>query len=230
MRPAIQRGDVEKVRELLDSGANVNKVDRNTRRTPLSSAIYMNKPEIAKLLIERGANIHTEDADNATPLLLSTEHRNNFEVSALLIEKGAKVNTQNNSGDTPLMNAVALNDLKLAKLLIDNGANVNKEKAFEDLDDSKFPLLYALSSNRNEMAKLLIESGADINVENGRALQLAQTDEIRNLIRRKMVKPLAEIGFTKKLPSDVTRHIGEMLVGRRGGTRRKKTSRRTRHS
>ena len=225
MESAIQNGDLEKVRKLLDSGANVNKVNPRTERTPLSFAVSIDKPEIAKLLIERGANIHTPDADGATPLLLATQHRNNFEVSNLLIEKGARVNTQNNSGETPLMSAVALDDLKLAKLLIDRGANVNKENVFEPVVTFKFPLLYALSSNRNEMAKLLIESGADVNVMDGHALQLAQTDEIRNLIRRKMMKPVIEVGAKKRLPSDLIREIGKYVVPprREQGGRRLKT-------
>jgi ankyrin repeat protein len=65
---AAQRGNLNRIRQLLDQGINVNTVDKGGW-TALCQAAYNGHKDILQLLLDRGA--HTEKADpiGNTPLL-----------------------------------------------------------------------------------------------------------------------------------------------------------------
>lgn len=68
---------------------------------------------------------------------------------------------QNSKGETPLMNATYGNKVMLAKMLIDAGANVNKQ---DNMLNS--PFLYAGASGYLEILQLCLKAGADYKVFN----------------------------------------------------------------
>ena len=72
---AAREGHIDVARMLLNSGANVNDVDKNDI-TPLLMAIGNNRIEMARFLIEKGANIHAADWYGRTPLFAAIEIRN----------------------------------------------------------------------------------------------------------------------------------------------------------
>ena len=78
-------------------------------------------------------------------------------ISELFIEAGVDVNAQS-IGNTPLAFAAERNNLEITKLLIENGADVNKKN-----DLGSAPLHYATRYNNLEMVKLLVKNGADVN-------------------------------------------------------------------
>ena len=61
-----------------------------------------------------------------------------------------------------LIDAIILNDVNLAKKLIENGANLN----YSDDNYLSTPLHFAAQYNRFEILKLLVTAGADITVKN----------------------------------------------------------------
>jgi len=65
-------------------------------------------------------------------------------------------NLQGYYGMTALMYAAQGGHFQVAKLLVENGADVNKQ-------DGMTALMYAAQRGRFEVAKLLVENGADIN-------------------------------------------------------------------
>lgn len=68
-------GQIDAARLLLDSGADVNAVSRNSlANTPLHAATAGKHPLVALLLIDRGANGHTTDAGGYTPLQIATQN------------------------------------------------------------------------------------------------------------------------------------------------------------
>jgi ankyrin repeat protein len=81
-------------------------------------------------------------------------------INRLLKQNPALVNAK--QGVTPLHIAVALHNLKVVKLLISKGANVNTPDQLVGLT----PLHYALWGSR-EMVQLLISKGADVNAKTG---------------------------------------------------------------
>jgi hypothetical protein len=71
--------------------------------------------------------------------------------------KGTDVNSQDKYGYSPLLYATSYGYTEIAKILINNNADVNISSA-----DHSTPLLFAAQTNNFEISKLLIEKGADV--------------------------------------------------------------------
>ena len=108
LHKAAREGDADRVRKLLDAGADVNVRNADKQRlqyTPLHWAAHFGHLEIAELLISRGADLDAEDPAYSTPLYLAAEE-GHPKVVEFLISKGAEVNVKTSkSGDTPLHRA-----------------------------------------------------------------------------------------------------------------------------
>jgi uncharacterized protein len=79
------------------------------------------------------------------------------------LESGVNKNMRDNYGMTAVMYATRTCNLKLLKLLIDYGADVNIHDNYGD-----FPILFVFDFDHfgNRMLELLVSAGADINVQN----------------------------------------------------------------
>ena len=120
----------------------------------------------------------TLDTQKRTPLMIAANHLYLDGVEYLL-DNGANVNSVDKQHNTTLMLALALADrkrqlnrefdivqdidvlrIKIAKLLIDKGANVDIQN-----NDKDTALICAARNNNTEIAKLLIDKGANVNLE-----------------------------------------------------------------
>jgi ankyrin repeat protein len=72
---AAREGHIAVARMLLESGANVNELDKNDI-SPLMFAISNNHIAMARFLIEKGSDIHAADWYGRTPLFAAIEIRN----------------------------------------------------------------------------------------------------------------------------------------------------------
>ena len=98
---AAALGNIEVVKQFLDSGTDVNAKDE-TGGTPLDEAAGWGRNDIVELLIAKGADVNAKfDDDGSTPLHLSA-WRGHFETAELLIAAGSEVNAKMEDGDTPL--------------------------------------------------------------------------------------------------------------------------------
>src|SRR5204862_438769 len=84
---AVNSGDVELVRLLLDHGAAVNVAESRGGQTALMWAAADGRSEIARLLIERGANVNTVSKNGYNTLLLSAQQGDINSVKLLLAAK-----------------------------------------------------------------------------------------------------------------------------------------------
>ena len=83
-------GDLEKVKELVSAGFDVNAFDDNLSFTPLHYAVKKGHIEVARFLLSVGANVnaHQEEKIGETPL--GTVAANcSYEMAKLLVEAGA---------------------------------------------------------------------------------------------------------------------------------------------
>lgn len=120
---AVEDGNIEIARALLDFGADVNfTTDRG--RTPLMQIDDDATPELVRLLLSYKARVNVPDEDGNTPLILAAGEVED-EVLKLLIEAGADVNAANKSGRTALMRAAWDEDLEHVRILLAAGADVN---------------------------------------------------------------------------------------------------------
>jgi len=87
LQKAIHKGDIKKVQELLDKGADINEWNSGS---PLVFAASENKLDIAKLLIEKGADLNALGKNGWTALGVAAQSGYGDMVD-LLIAKGADV-------------------------------------------------------------------------------------------------------------------------------------------
>ncbi|MFC1841868.1 ankyrin repeat domain-containing protein [Candidatus Dependentiae bacterium] len=162
---AAKSGDFQKVKGLVEEGADVN-AKHEYGQVPLVTATIAGYPEIVKFLVEQGANVKGNGKIIGAPLAIAAE-KGNLEIVEFLIKKRADVNQKGFFGQTPLHAAVLEGHMLIAKVLIEKGANVNEKtkhnphlRYFEDT-----PLHFAAAGGSLPMVKLLVEKGAKIEVK-----------------------------------------------------------------
>ncbi|MBR5904541.1 MAG: ankyrin repeat domain-containing protein [Alphaproteobacteria bacterium] len=165
---AVKNDDLDQVKELISNGADANAQTFN--ECPV--LVYASDPAIAEFLIEHGADVNHMNDSGITPLH-DAIFENNIDVVRVLIKHGANVNSNTspdivdqiykefeelpypNKADTPLHWAAGKDNCEFAKILIENGADVNLVDA-----RGQTPLHQVYNV---ETAQLLIDHGADVN-------------------------------------------------------------------
>ena len=148
-----QQSKIAIVKVLLEHGANAD-VQDDKQRNPLKCAIKTKSAEIVKLLIDKIENLqHQLDKEK---YILEKDVYSSPDVLKLLLDAGANPNITVISR-TPLL---TVDDVDLAKMLIDHGANVDQCDVFGDN-----PILRAVTKSDYKLVELLLENNADITLE-----------------------------------------------------------------
>jgi len=120
---AIQNHLYNKLRKLLDDGANIE-LKNKFGDTPLIFAIYQNDSKLVKILLEYGANPNVIDGNGLYTPLSKASDSNMIEIVKLLLKYGADINYQHNESETALtVAAKGCKKFELVKLLLKHGAN-----------------------------------------------------------------------------------------------------------
>ena len=115
-------GKLAEVEVLVAKGVSVNLADMK-KRTPLMLAAYNGHTSVVEFLYGKGADINAKDSGGQTALFY-TSKRSFYETAEFLVNSGAKVNVQSKKkGITALMIAATLDNVKMVRLLLDNGAD-----------------------------------------------------------------------------------------------------------
>jgi hypothetical protein len=118
---AAAAGDLARVQQALEAGADVNAVDP-LKRTPLFAAAFCNHPGVADLLVDKGGKVNATDLHGMSPLHVAVI-AGGQQVALALIAKGADVNLDGNAERTPLHLAAATNQAAMVQMLLEQGAN-----------------------------------------------------------------------------------------------------------
>jgi len=159
---AVQFGNVERVRQLLEKRPDLNLWD-DRGCTLIHWSVQEWNPEITRLLVGNGANPNTSGDSGVTPLANATGE-SNIEAVELLLELGADVNYSEGHG-TALHTACAYEYPQVAEILIEHGADVNSIDG-----DGWTPLFFAAESWNADLVRLLLSQGArrDVRDHEGR--------------------------------------------------------------
>jgi pectate lyase len=151
LHTAAQHGLLEKLKELINKGANVN-MKNNAGETVLEVAIQEYRQDIVKLLIDKRAEVSI----NVAAFIGDVGKVKDF------IERGCSVNKADTSGQTPLHYAAAGNHEDIAELLVSHGADVNAVAG-----TWRTPLGVAARTGSVDMAEFLIAHGANVDGREG---------------------------------------------------------------
>jgi ankyrin repeat protein len=159
--------DYDKTRSLVAGGANVRARSALGNTPLILAARRAGNSRTVQLLLEHGAD-SAEHNDVGVSPILSGAASGDVETVRLLLDAGAKADdypksSQPRAGDivagirTPLMWAAYHNDLQMARLLLEWGADPNRSTYFGN------PLSHACMSDSFQAAELLITRGANVN-------------------------------------------------------------------
>lgn len=147
---AVRKGRVVITRELVEHGADVTAKNAEGR-TALHVALAEGKTQVAQVLVDAGG------AQNLQPLLFSLvrEGVSDRDTYDFLLRHGAEVNALGEDGLAPLHIAARDGQLRLAKRLIDAGADVDLPDR-----DGRTPLAIARAQENRDVVDLLERYGA----------------------------------------------------------------------
>lgn len=100
LHKAAQKGDLPRMRKLIDKGADVNAVGPQ-KASPLYFAANSGSVEAAKLLLDHGADLHYTIPEGGSSLH-SALLKQHLDLSLFLIDKGADIHKATTAGVTPL--------------------------------------------------------------------------------------------------------------------------------
>lgn len=186
---AAKEGDFNKIKEIIQSGTDINIKSNLNDQCVLHFAINYDlaKYDIVEYLIDHGANVNAADDINTTPLHNAAWY-GHYQIAKKLLDSGAKPNiagTKDARFTTPLNAAakrkhkniatllieydatytlhdvVLLGDYELVKKCIDKGCDINS------VDKNGNSSLYlALKNGYKSIFELLAENGAKYNLKN----------------------------------------------------------------
>jgi ankyrin repeat protein len=174
---AVHNDDVDLVKRLLASGADVG-AKNAYGATAMSEAAIIANEAVLEALLEAGADVDSPNADGQTALMV-VARTSNVEAAELLVKHGANVNArEERKGQTALMWAAAQSQPAMVKALLAHGAEPNArstvydwqrrvtaEPRMKNMPAGGFtPLLYAARQGCLECARDLVAAGATVDL------------------------------------------------------------------
>lgn len=150
------QGNLARLDSLLNETTDIDTLDRQGKSL-LYYSVACTQEKVFEYLVDRGIDINLETNTGWSPLLLAVkQNKQTFVEKLLAMDAKANFNHANQNGTTILMEAILINNLTQAKLLIGNGAKVNAVNK-----RGNTPLGIAQREGLNEMSEYLISKGAE---------------------------------------------------------------------
>eukprot|EP00741_Cyanophora_paradoxa_P021290 tig00021348_g20550.t1 len=151
------RGDLETVKNILESRSTAVDATDAAGNTALFSAAGAGHVEIVQFLLERGANINFQNKRGETALITACKRRMDATTTAL-IDAGADVQVATEEGETALFHALKHRRARVVALLSKRGARLSLQEA-----KPKALIRDAVGENDVEFFGLLDENGVALN-------------------------------------------------------------------
>jgi ankyrin repeat protein len=153
---AAGNGDIDRVRALLEQGADANAA-QGDGMSVLHHAARSGNATLAELLIEKGANVEAKTRLGDYRPLHVASGSGRSAVVAILLAAGAEVNALTTTGAAPLHFAAASGSADTVAALLGAGADVDVREPVW----GQTPLMFAAAAGRTEAIEALLEKGAN---------------------------------------------------------------------
>ncbi len=125
---------------------------------PVIEAIEQNNLTSLKLALMGGESANQRD-DEGRPAIVAAAYLNRYTLMDFLIEQGASLNiTYRKTRETAVMVAAAQGNVEALEVLIEAGADLNKEDR-----NGESALIKAVRNGHLTITRVLVEAGADLN-------------------------------------------------------------------
>jgi len=143
--------DIEMIKTLISSGADVNTHPKEESNTPLFYAVLYRRPDIAKILIEAGADVNAEIKEGLTPLRIALQNAD-ADMVKQFVGTGIRI---------PVFHkAILEGNLTKVKQLFEDGMDVDTPDKF-----GWTPAYWAVSAGQKEVTVYLLSQAIDINAK-----------------------------------------------------------------
>jgi ankyrin repeat protein len=146
---AVVAGDIARIKEIIDAGADLNAKDV-LDRTPLHLAAFHGQTEIIDLLIAHGADVNARDLTVMSPLHAAVVAGKQGAAVQMLLDRLADLHAINEEGQTALHLAAATGQPRLTRFLIERGADVHRADF-----DGRTPTYYARKNHHPQTTAVL---------------------------------------------------------------------------
>lgn len=155
--------DIKTAEGLLQKHPDLFTAKGKHGNTLLHYAIQSGRVDLLELLLSKG-NCHNTTNDYGETALHVAVKKNKYDIARILLRHDATdANVMDCNGNSPLHSAVSVDipNLKIVRLLLDNGANPNVRAN----EESDVPLYNPVIHNNHQLMRLLINKGADVNAK-----------------------------------------------------------------
>ena len=183
LRRAAERGDVDRVKEIVVSGdLNINSGGLDSW-TALHFAVSEGQEEVVEYLVER-AELEAKTLMGRTPLHIASV-RGNHLISQLLLQHGASVNALDNDNSCPLHLTAEYGNLNTLNLLLNNHPDItirnNNGQVALDLSQN-YEIFECLQNFTHAHSSLQFEVGYRRTPFYNTLRHNARTDNVKNIL------------------------------------------------
>lgn len=160
---ATEKGDLKKIKLLLEYGEDINIIN-SYGRTPLMISVQNKDEKVVKLLLKYKPDLEQYERGTGYTAIYYAVIIKHPKILHMLLEHGANPNIRydDNQHTPPLIVAIQLSNLKIIKLLLNPKYKVDLYAAD---GEGNTALGYSIIYNEIMIVKLLLESGVDPNMD-----------------------------------------------------------------
>ena len=147
-------GNVQKFKEAINNGDNVNMKDENGQT--ILSIVSKLRPDLVKMLIKNNVNVNLADDNLITPLHWAVEY-DNYEIVEILLQNGANPKALDMLSEKSLHWAAWTGHIKSAKVILKYDIDVMQKNC-----GGLTPIDLALQQEHYELANILKEYESNV--------------------------------------------------------------------
>ncbi|MDR0221360.1 MAG: ankyrin repeat domain-containing protein [Lachnospiraceae bacterium] len=180
---AVEKGDIEAVKQLLAQGAYIHAQDREGK-CALVAAAYKNNLEIVDLLIAAGADVNMKDDSLQSAYLIATSD-GYVELLKKTLAAGADILCTDSYNGTGLIRAADRGHVEVVRELLKTKIRVNHVNRIGWTALHEAIILGDGGARHTEVVRMLVEAGADVNLpdKEGTPLAHAKSQGFAEIVR-----------------------------------------------